>query len=55
MLVFDDGQEFDTRGDVRVETRPDGRYVVGQGVLIPVDTQEEIDHWVGILDGQRSA
>jgi hypothetical protein len=43
-LRFDDGMEFDVSGELRVVRRPDGWYVVGQGILAAVD---------GIEDGER--
>ena len=42
MLYFDDGFTIDTGGGLRVIRRSDGYYVVGDGVLIPVD---------GMMDG----
>ena len=36
MLKFSDGMTFDTGGPPRIETRPDGLYVVGAGMVIPV-------------------
>jgi|BioPla2DNA2_1021312.scaffolds.fasta_scaffold203575_2 hypothetical protein len=41
MIKFDDGVQFDTRGPLRVVKRHDGYYVVGEGLLIPVDSREE--------------
>jgi len=41
MIKFDDGVQFDTRGPLRVVKRRDGYYVVGEGLLIPVDSREE--------------
>lgn len=41
MLRFSDGEEFDTSGELRVEARRDGYYVVGGGLMIPVDSREE--------------
>lgn len=42
-MRFSDGMEFDTTGPARVESRSDGLYVVGRGLLVPVSTQEEGD------------
>lgn len=36
MIRFNDGVEFDTSGPLRVASRHDGIYVVGDGMLIPV-------------------
>ncbi|MDI6840473.1 MAG: hypothetical protein QMD71_06480 [bacterium] len=41
MIKFTDGEEFDTSGELRVEKRKDGWYVVGKGMLIPVKDREE--------------
>jgi hypothetical protein len=41
MLRFSDGVEIDTAGPLRVLTLPDGHYVVGNGMLIPVNSLEE--------------
>ena len=38
---FSDGVNFDLRGPLRVVSRRDGWYVVGQGTLIPVDDRED--------------
>lgn len=40
-MEFSDGMTFDTSGTYRVELRSDGYYVVGQGMLCPVNTREE--------------
>ena len=41
MLRFSDGVEIVTAGPLRVLTLPDGHYVVGNGMLIPVNSLEE--------------
>lgn len=41
MLRFSDGMEFDTGGELRLECRSDGWYVLGQGFFIPVSGKEE--------------
>jgi len=40
-LKFSDGMEFDTAGDLRIESRSDGLYVVGKGMLIPINDRAE--------------
>ncbi len=40
-MKFSDGMEFNTSGPLRVEHRSDGYYVVGNGMLMAVDTYEE--------------
>jgi len=32
---------FDTTGPLRITRRRDGYYVIGEGMLIPVDSREE--------------
>jgi hypothetical protein len=46
MLRFNDGVEFDTSGELRVERRYDGCYVVGGGMMFAVDTREEGEAWI---------
>jgi hypothetical protein len=40
-LSFSDGIEIDTSGELRLLELYDGWYVVGEGLLIPVDSEEE--------------
>jgi hypothetical protein len=40
-MQFSDGMKFDTAGPIHMEEREDGLYVVGGGMLIPVDTEDE--------------
>ena len=40
-LKFSDGMIFDLSGPLRVELRSDGYYVVGQGMMMAVDTLEQ--------------
>ena len=42
-LRFTDGEEFDTSGPLRKEERYDGWYVIGNGYLIPVKSEEGAD------------
>ena len=41
MLKFSDGEDFDTGGEFRIEARRDGLYVLGEGLMIPVNSREE--------------
>ena len=41
MLRFSDGEQFDTGGELRIEARRDGLYVLGGGMMIPVDSRKE--------------
>jgi hypothetical protein len=40
-LKFSDGMEFDLSGQLRVDLRSDGYYVLGQGMMMAVDTLEQ--------------
>jgi len=40
-LKFLDGETFDLSGQLRVELRSDGYYVLGQGMMMAVDTFEQ--------------
>jgi hypothetical protein len=41
ILKFSDGEEFDTSGELRLEYRSDGWYLMGNGMLIPVKDVDE--------------
>ena len=41
ILKFSDGEEFDTSGELRLEHRSDGWYLMGNGMLIPVKDIDE--------------
>ena len=51
-LRFNDGVEFDTGGELRVEERHDGAYVVGRGLLCPVDSREAGEAFIRKLETQ---
>ena len=40
-IGFTDGMEFDTSGAPRLVRKSDGYYVVGDGMLCPVDSAQE--------------
>lgn len=40
-LKFSDGEEFDLSGPLRVELRADGYYVLGENMMMAVNTLEE--------------
>ena len=40
-MRFNDGMTFDTSGPLRLTKRRDGWYVIGQGMLLPVDSPAE--------------
>jgi hypothetical protein len=52
-LRFSDGEEFDPRGELRIESRKDGLYVLGQGHLIPIDTREEGERIIREMRGGK--
>lgn len=41
VITFSDGMKFDTGGPLRITRRSDGLYVVGEGMLIPINDREE--------------
>jgi hypothetical protein len=52
-LHFTDGVSIDTSGPLRMLLLEDGLYVVGQGMLIPVDTQQEAEDEIARLNKSR--
>ncbi len=46
ILKFTDGEQFDTSGPLRKEKRYDGEYVLGQGIGIPVNSENEAEHYI---------
>ena len=40
-MRFSDGMKFNTSGTLRLTRRSDGWYVIGEGMLMPVDSPEE--------------
>lgn len=40
-LQFSDGASFDLSGELRIERRDDGLYVVGEGFMTAVESREE--------------
>ena len=55
MLRFSDGMEFDTSGELRVECRSDGCYVVGGGMMIPVTDRKEGEEVIKEMSGRDKA
>lgn len=45
-LRFNDGETFDTSGPLRKTHRKDGWYVLGQGHLIPMNTEADCDQYI---------
>lgn len=54
MIEFSDGETFDVHGQLRAERRADGWYVVGEGMLIPVDSLQEAQDQIELLSGRSS-
>lgn len=52
-IEFDDGMKFDTSGDLHVEARSDGYYVVGKGMLIPVNSAEDGNEMIARLNQRK--
>ena len=52
-LLFNDGVMFETGGPLRVTRRRDGYYVVGAGMLIPVDSQAEGRQMIKEMNEER--
>ena len=53
-LTFSDGMTFNTSGPLRLAHRQDGWYVVGEGMLIPVESQEEGERFIAILQKKEN-
>jgi len=51
ILKFSDGMEFDTSGKLRKELKSDGWYVVGNGLLMPVNSEKEADDFINDFNG----
>jgi hypothetical protein len=45
-LRFSDGLEFDTSGPFRKRKEHDGWYVAGEGMLLPMASEEEADMYI---------
>lgn len=54
-LRFSDGMEFETSGPMRVVQRSDGWYVVGEGCVIPMKTQEMAERYITELEATKRA
>jgi len=53
-MRFKDGMEIDTGGEYRVIKKEDGYYVVGHGVLIPVENRDEGKEIIKELRGEKA-
>ena len=54
MLRFSDGENFDLDGELRIEARQDGLYVLGGGMMIPVDSRQEGEELIRDLTAKKS-
>jgi hypothetical protein len=54
ILRFSDGVNIDTSGPVRMLELEDGLYVVGNGQLIPVNSEEEANRIIDNLTDNES-
>ena len=54
MLRFTDGEDFDTEGELRIEARRDGLYVLGGGMMIPVDSRQEGEELIRELTERKA-
>ena len=52
-LRFKDGVEINTGGDLRITKEKDGLYVVGDGKLIPVESEQEGQEMIARLKGNK--
>ena len=50
MLKFNDGMTINTEGKLRIIEKYDGLYVVGNGMLIPINNHEEGEQIIKELD-----
>ena len=46
MIRFSDGMSFDTSGPLRTVHKSDGLYVVGNGMLLPVNDYAEAEYLI---------
>lgn len=49
IISFSDGVKFDTSGSLRVVRGNDGHYVIGEGMLIPVDDEYEGQRMIELI------
>lgn len=52
VLTFSDQESFDTSGELRAEERYDGWYVLGNNMMIPVDSLEDANKTIIKLGGK---
>ena len=52
-MRFSDGMTFDTSGPLRLTRRSDGWYVVGEGLLCPVNSVEEGERFIERMEKRK--
>ena len=52
-MKFNDGMKFNLKGELRIQKRSDGLYVVGRGMLIPVNSYSEALELINDLQSSR--
>jgi hypothetical protein len=53
MLHFNDGTSIDTSGELRILELNDGYYVIGKGMLLPMDSLEECQEYIERSNNDR--
>ena len=53
MLHFNDGISIDTSGKLRILKLYDGYYVVGEGMLLPMDSYKECQEYIERSNNDR--
>ena len=53
-LKFSDGMTFNLEGNLRIVEKSDGLYVVGRGMLIPVNDRDEATKIIKEMGGVKS-
>jgi hypothetical protein len=54
LLKFSDGVYFDAAGPLRIESRRDGLYVVGDGMVIPIDNRLVGQELIAIMEAEKT-
>ena len=54
ILKFSDGEEFDLSGPLRVELRADGFYVLGENMMMAVNTLKEGIEYINSKKSKKS-
>ena len=54
MLKFSDGMTFNLEGNLRIVEKSDGLYVVGKGMLIPVNDRKEAAKIIKEMGGVKN-